>query len=265
MSLKRMLMVVTVILLNSFFLHSVQAAYENVGNMFGIDPNSNPTYKSYNPFCLDYCGQCTAFAWGRAMDRLGLQTTFKNNSERHACRWWLYEYVTNAGIKYETNPRENSFVIWANANGECCRTSPCTSPTGHVAYVEKVENGFVYINEANIATYKPTNEGGGYDGFTKKFTISDIANRPKAGGELKGYIYLPNPFKEYHYWDFDNQGTEDWNARNALNQGIALSNYWQIGTSFDDNSQERGIVSPILSNINTDTYRAIKIKFGINN
>jgi hypothetical protein len=75
-----------------------------------------------------------------------------------------------------------------------------------VAYVEKVEDGFVYINEANIESYTPTDEGGGYDGFTKKFTIADLSNRPGAGGELKGFIYLPNPFGEYFYWDFDKPG-----------------------------------------------------------
>jgi hypothetical protein len=62
-----------------------------------------------------------------------------------------------------------------------------------------------------------------------------------------------------------NQGTEDWNGRNSLNQGIALSDFWQLGSTFDDNSQVRGIVSPYLKTINTDMYNAIEIKFGINN
>ena len=46
--------------------------------------------------------------------------------------------------------------------------------------------------------------------------------------------------------------TEDWNARNALNQGIwtdpsdPSKHYWQIGDLSFDSSQKRGIVSPTL-------------------
>ena len=162
---------------------SLTIAYDNLGNIFGIDTDSNPAYDLYNPFCDTNCGQCTAFAWGRARDRLGFSTTFTINSLRHACRWWLDSCVTNAGVSYEPEPRENSFVVWADATDACCRTYSCTEPTGHVAYVEKVEGDYIYINEANISNHEDTDYGGGFDGFTKRFTIAEISNRSGAGGD----------------------------------------------------------------------------------
>ena len=228
-------------------------SFTDEGNRYGIDP-STPPYTTQNTFCPTNCGQCTAFAYGRALDRLGIQLTFSQTSGRHACTW--PNIITNSNVTkvYDyTQPRRNSLVVWASS------TDCDDNHTGHVAYVEEVDGNYVYINEANIATYTPGNYGGGYDGYTKKFSISELSNRPSAGGEFKAYIYLDSSFSDYHYWDFDTEGTEDWNARQALNQGIVFDDFWQLGSSFGDNSQRRGIVSPILNSINTATYNAIEI------
>jgi len=264
--------IISVFLLFGIIINSA-FAQENVGNMFGISTDHQPYNFPQNPFCnTDSCNQCTAFAWGRAMDRLGKVITFNISSYRHACRWWIDEIITNGDITYESVPRENSFAVWASSSGQCCRTYPCTVPTGHVAYVEKVEGDNVYINEANIVTH---NEDGGYDKFTKKLSVSEMSNRPSAGGVLQGYIYLyrglHSPFSDYYYWNFDTQGTEDWNARNALNQGIyrlpwpPYTLYWQIGDSSLNSSVKRQIESPTLNAINTNDYNAIEITFRIDN
>ncbi len=84
---------------------------------------------------------------------------------------------------------------------------------------------------------------------------------------IVGYLYINTQFSDYHYWNFDSQGTEDWNGRNALNQGIwtppwdPTKHYWQIGDSSFITDEKRGIVSPTLNAIHTDKYNAIEIKF----
>ena len=265
MLLKRIILFLLIIL----SLVNVEPAecIENVGNRYGIGATiiegvvtGPPPYTTQNTFYPINTGQCTAFAWGRALDRLGIITTFSQASGRHACTW--PDIITNTNILIETDytkPKTNSFIIWGYED-------PCNEDsTGHVAYVEEVDENYVYINEANIATYAPGEYGGGYDGFTKKLTISEINSRTGVGGPFKAYVCLNNPFSNYWYWDFEEQGTEDWNARKALNQGIYQDEYWQIGTSFEDDSVKRGVVSPILNNINTDQYKAIEIRFGIKN
>lgn len=230
-------------------------AYDNAGNRYGIDA-SHGAYSTQNPFCNTYCGQCTAFAWGRALDRLGIAIAFSQATGRNACNW--PNIISNPTPTLQNDPRKNSIAVWATST--CDGNNP-----GHVAYVEEVEGNYVYINEANVVTYQSTNYGGGYDGFTKRFLVSELSDRGNRIGELQGYIYLDSSFSDYQYWDFDTQGTEDWNAREALNQGIALDEYWQIGSSFGDNNSKRGIVSPTLNAIHTNNYDAIEIKFGINN
>ena len=191
--------------------------------MFGISTDHPPYKSGLNPFCPVYCDQCTAFAWGRALDRLGVTISF-NQLPRHACTW--SNNIANTDITLVndyTKPRENSFVIWTNSGNTCNDDYP-----GHVAYVEKVDGNDVYINEANW-------ESPDYSGFTKRFTTTEIENR--GGYEFKTYIYFNHPFSDYYYWDFDNQGTENWNARNALNQGIFTpswapeKHFWQIGST----------------------------------
>ena len=197
----------------------------NVGNMFGISTDHQPYNSPQNTFCNNSaCNQCTAFAWGRAMDRLGVAVTFSVDDHRHACKWPII--ITNSNIHLASYPEENSFAIWEIPDGTCDNDH-----VGHVAYVEKVDSNGVYINEANWETYT---SGGGYDGYTKLLTETEIENRN--GYVLKGYLHIDTQFSNYYYWNFDTQGTEDWNARNALNQGIFTpswapdEHYWQIGS-----------------------------------
>ena len=227
-----------------------------VENRYGVDTNS-PSYAeapiladSINPFTkAGYHDECTAFAWGRAYDRLGWDVSPRGN----ACSWWTTTYAHYA--QHPANePRANSFAIWWNPENSCDVSGPIT---GHVAYVEEVDGDYVYINEANIGS-------AGYNGFTKRLTKSDMLQRGSL--ILKGYLYLDSPFSDYWYWDFDNQGTEDWNAMNVYNQGIFHPNstdaYWQLGSSFSPH--KRSIVSPVLNTINTSEFNAIEITFGEN-
>ena len=223
-------------------------AYENVGNRYGIYTNHG-AYTTLNPFYNNgYGGQCTAFAWGRALDRLGITITFNISYNRHAKDW--PDIITNPDITFGTSPRKNSIAVWEG---------DAFNPYGHVAYIEDVDGNDIYIDEANVVTSNATDWGGGYDGFCKKFSIGDLNNRGNGIGALRGYLYLNNPFTNYYYWAFDTQGTEDWNARNALNQGIFNGNYWQIDLLYDSASKS-GIVSPTINSIHTDQYDMLEVR-----
>lgn len=256
----------SLIILSILNVESVECI-ENVGNRYGIETTiidgvvtGPPPYTTQNTFCPTNCGQCTAFAWGRSLDRLGITTTFSLTSGRHACSWPDIITIQDSYIETDyTKPRANSFIIWGY--DDLCNDNS----TGHVAYIEEVDGDDVYINEANITTYTPGQYGGGYDGYTKKLTIAEINSRTGVGGPFKAYVYLDAPFSDYWYWDFDDQGTEDWNAREAISQGIYQNEYWQIGSSYEDNSTKRGIVSPVLNNLHTETYKQIEIRFSVNN
>ena len=238
-----------VILAFFIFLSSGTAyGYTNAGNIYGID-TSHAAYKTQNVFYPTYGGQCTAFAWGRTLDRLGFGLTFDPGS-RNAKEWWTK--VNNTEVTKSSVPRANSIAVW---NGDT------VNPNGHVAFVEAVDGYYVYIDEANILTHNGTDYGGGYDGYCKAFNVSDLDNRGSGIGTLLGYLYLPNPFSDYYYWDFDTQGTEGWDARNALNQGIYNSNYWQIDLLYNSASKS-GIISPTLNSIHTNTYNTIEVRAG---
>ena len=116
------------ILLIILFISSKVFGYENSGNRYGIDTSHGP-YTDQNTFCPTNCGQCTAFAWGRALDRLGIVITFSQSTGRHACTW--PDIITNTNIEIVddyTKPKKNSLVIWGSES-ICDESNP-----GHVAY-----------------------------------------------------------------------------------------------------------------------------------
>ena len=223
-------------------------------NRYGVTVEHSPYVSPTNPFCQSgFCGQCTAFAWGRALDRLGISLSARGDGST----WWETpdDNITQTSTDV---PRANSIAVWGENT---------SNPHGHVAYVEEVDGDIIYINEANTnPTYANTDLGGGYNGYTRVFTQKEMEGRSGVGS-WRGYLYLDSPFSDYDYWEFDDQGTEDWNARNVLNQGIFKPNptdsFWQLGSETLDGKNKRGIVSPKLTNIHTDNYNTLEIEFGI--
>ena len=230
----------------------LSARCTNTLNRYGVTVEHGPYTALENPFCQRYCGECTAFAWGRALDRLGIKLI----AQSRACSWWG---ISDANYSQHSvdNPRKNSLAIWMKP-ADTCGQIKGVPPYGHVAYVEEVDGNIVYINEANWGS--PS-----FSGYTKSFTVEEIQNRD--GYVLKGYLYLNSPFSDYDYWKFDNQGTEDWNARNVLSQGIFKPNendaFWQLGSTTLDEKNDRGIISPLLNNIRTDAYNSLEIQFSV--
>ena len=118
--------------------------------------------------------ECTAFVHGRVYEKLNIDIPQSGNAQ---------DWITHKGSNqtFTTKPFNNSIAVWGSGD------------FGHVAFVEKVENSYVYFNEANIETYSIYNtyngkpSGGGYDGCLERLSISNFEN--KASG-FKGYLYF---------------------------------------------------------------------------
>ncbi len=152
-------------------------------------PNTSLSYyTSENPYFLNgYGGQCTAFAWGRAYEKMGVKLTFNEGSTCYgnnktvfpSAKYWIERNTTN--FTWDNSPKADSIAVWEGDS---------SNPCGHVAYVEDVIGDTVYFNEANVSTYVDTNYGGGYDGYLKIRKISEMLDRGPGIGKLKGYLYL---------------------------------------------------------------------------
>ncbi len=155
----------------------------SIQNVFGLDLN-NSCYTSSNPYYNSgYGGQCTAFAWGRVCEKNDIRLIFKNKSYPSAKYWHSYGPADSLNLETGTSVQSNSIAVWGGDSA---------NEHGHVAYVERVENGTVYFNEANVDTYNGTNWGGGYDGYEKSLSINSFENRGTGIGRILGYIYMGN-------------------------------------------------------------------------
>ncbi len=144
-----------------------------------------------NPFYPTYAGQCTAYAWGRTYEKLGIQ--MKADKYPDANLWLTNGWKNKAtdqkfAIGAKGQPKSNSIAVWGwILDGK--------EVGGHVAFVENVNGNTVTFTESNWNTYKKTNRGGGYDGDVKSYPLSNFETRAAKEGTyiLKGYIYLTNP------------------------------------------------------------------------
>ena len=111
---------------------------------------------------------CTAYAYGRAYELLGYAP---NVSSRNAGSWWQYN-INNGAYPYGQTPALGAIACWDNYDNN----------TGHVAVVEKIENGYVTISQSNWG-------GAAFE------TVTIPANRMgdwfDSPSHFQGYIYLP--------------------------------------------------------------------------
>ena len=125
---------------------------------------------NYNPFPAKGIN-CTWYAWGRAYELLGY---YPNLCRRDAREWWQYNINTNAFPRgYE--PRVGAIACWSYGT------------LGHVAVVEKIENGIVYTSSSSIG-YDPKHpipwKNGAYP-----FRYGVMENIKG----FQGYIYVYSP------------------------------------------------------------------------
>ncbi len=83
-------------------------------------------------------GNCTWYAWGRAYEIL--QKNPGNFLNGNAYQWWDSNIKAN-GYKYGSTPKPGAIAVWRS-------DLPGSGGFGHVAIVEKVDNGKVYISES---------------------------------------------------------------------------------------------------------------------
>ncbi|MBB6041804.1 glucan-binding YG repeat protein [Oribacterium sinus] len=135
------------------------------------NPGTGGRFYGYdNPFPAKGIN-CTWYAWGRAYELLGYSP---NLSRGDARTWWQYNINTNAFPRgYE--PRVGAIACWSYGT------------LGHVAVVEKIENGIVYTSSSSIG-YDPEHpipwKKGAYP-----FRY-DVMENIKG---FQGYIYVYSP------------------------------------------------------------------------
>ena len=135
------------------------------------NPGTGGRFYGYdNPFPAKGIN-CTWYAWGRAYELLGYSP---NLSRGDARTWWQYNINTNAFPRgYE--PKVGAIACWSYGT------------LGHVAVVEKVENGIVYTSSSSIG-WDPDNpipwKNGAYP-----FRYGVMENIKG----FQGYIYVYSP------------------------------------------------------------------------
>lgn len=111
-------------------------------------------------------GNCTWYAWGRAWE-LTQNKPDDAGFTGNAYEWWNAN-KTNKKYQYGSEPRVGAIAVWKSG-------LPGSDGCGHVAIVEKIDNGKIYISES-------TWHGG-------VFAYKEIYNTEY----LYGYIYLDKP------------------------------------------------------------------------
>ncbi len=214
----------------------VGSAYANPSEQY-LPDLSKASYKApTNPFGVEFGGQCTAFAWGRAHEKLGIEL----NTVHHGKTW-----LDETNLPKGNTAQANAIAVWGGDS---------VNPYGHVAFVEAVTGDNIIINEANVETFKKENGdwGGGYDGHSKPLTTDEMKKRPGAG-DLLGYIYL----------DFSASG------RITQTLGIGVSGVTMTFTKLSGSGTLPVSVETdtngywVQSNFRSDTsYRVTPYKFG---
>ena len=134
------------------------------------NPGTGGKFYGYdNPFPAQGIN-CTWYAWGRAYEILGHRP---NLSQSHAGDWWQYNINTNAYPRgYE--PKVGAIACWRSGT------------YGHVAVIEKIENGVIYTSSSSYGFVDPPVawKNGAYP-----FRYGVMENIKG----FQGYIYIYNP------------------------------------------------------------------------
>ena len=177
-------------------------------------------YSTYNPFAWsDLYGQCTWYAFGRALERTGIDVQCTGNAKT-----W-YGTAQSKGFEVGSTPRADSIVVWNY--GEY----------GHVAYVEEVNGNIVTVSEANnkaLGNWTDQREHtlvGGINCYSGMHNWTKEQMKGRYTGEsLIGYIYLKNNeiteplvITAKTQYDTSEDITFTWNSpANAVSYGITV-------------------------------------------
>lgn len=189
-------------------------------------PNTSSSYYTNdNPYYPQYGGQCTAFAWGRSLEKLGIKLTFYDGTQTRypSGKHWIL-WNTN-GFTSGTRPKPNSIAVW---EGDQSNTH------GHVAYIEDVIGDTIYFNEANVfPNYINTDYGGGYTGSLRARKIDEIRDRGNGIGKLIGYLYLQPVLSTNSTLSISTSSLGPWSTSETGIQGIT---FYFVGSGYSQNT-----------------------------
>jgi|GEM_PF-6274364 len=136
-----------------------------------VPDKDNAYYYANNIFAQSGYGMpnCTAYAWGRAWELSGTKLPsgyFTGNAHK----WWA-DNQNSGAFAYGSEPKPGAIAVWRS-------TLPGSGNCGHVAIVENIVGGTVYVSESH------------YTG-DRWFDYRPIY----ATQYLAGYIYLLEPLK----------------------------------------------------------------------
>jgi surface antigen len=108
-------------------------------------------------------GNCVAYAYARACEILG----YKPNIRGGDAKYWWTNNIKRKLFPYGSTPRVGAIAVWGDGG-----KNPATYSCGHVAIVEEIVDGVVYVSES------------GYGSPEFRYGV------PKSTREFLGYIYL---------------------------------------------------------------------------
>lgn len=111
-------------------------------------------------------GNCTWYTWGRAWELTGVKPD--DAGFRYDAYTWWDANKTSGKYQYGSEPKIGAIAVWKS-------NLPNSGGCGHVAIVEKIENGKTYISEST------------WNGVTFRYREIYDTNY------LYGYIYLDKP------------------------------------------------------------------------
>lgn len=149
-----------------------------------IDCNASDCYKpvSGNTYTV---GQCTWYAWGRALQTTGVKLDVRGTPHGFAGEW-LSTYISRGYMKYENKDfrmiQPLSVAVFTKGGGGC----------GHVLFIEDIDYNSdgspknVHFSESNWDGNAKYDKG--TDGVVKAISFADFLSR--SDKSLAGYIYL---------------------------------------------------------------------------
>ena len=166
------LLIVMALIVTSAFSMGISAGAATTYKPRLTAPESNNVFyynSNYNVFQKYGYGlpNCTAYAYGRAYEILGKEPKLSWNG---AGQWYGYNQ-TNKYYSYGSTPKLGAIACW------------CYSGGGHVAVVEKIENGKITLSNS---------EWGGRTFYLTTCSTSDKTYGGNSWWTFQGFIYLLN-------------------------------------------------------------------------
>jgi surface antigen len=195
-----------------------KAASSVAQSQWGSSDLGNSVYRS-GPFVnADLVGHCTWYVYGRIQET-GLITSQILNGATNRYRGrgifrgnaatWLQD-ADVAGLATGNQPREGAIAVWPTV--ACVGNNVCY---GHVAFVERIVNGSIWVSESNSQPLKDTNvvvnlntnlystpeiKPNNIIWKMPRFTVMRVVGEPRSGGGYQWYELEGNGRRGWAAW-----------------------------------------------------------------